>query len=262
MKKLLSLALFAVLAIGFSSCSEDKDDSNPITPTTKNYFPMKAGNYWVYEDYTRDMNNAKQLDTKETDSVVITGSEIYLNKDSYVFAQFTDGTPGTPYHHALDGAKLLGEFYYFMPVGSSFSIPVDKFENKWVTAVDPNISSWEINSAQFADIILDLDLPIQVKLAGTLTMKASRGTEVDITIGNSTVKAQEFIVKNIIDAKANGLVDLDLELVSHYYYADGIGLVKSTVDSKSVTLSIPLFGSQTIDINGHESTLLRYNIVK
>ena len=44
--------LFALLTIGFISCSDDNDDSNENPSTVNVTFPLTDGNYWNYDTDT------------------------------------------------------------------------------------------------------------------------------------------------------------------------------------------------------------------
>ncbi len=83
MRILFALALTIAL---FASCKKDNnDDTNQETPNpvTKNYFPLKIGNYWVYEQYKIDTLGVA-ISTNQIDSVIITRDTVINNNTYFV----------------------------------------------------------------------------------------------------------------------------------------------------------------------------------
>ncbi|MBN2746174.1 MAG: hypothetical protein JXR34_05560 [Bacteroidales bacterium] len=83
MRILFALALTIAL---FTSCKKDNnDDTNQETPNpvTKNYFPLKIGNYWVYEQYKIDTLGVA-TSTNQIDSVIITRDTVINNNTYFV----------------------------------------------------------------------------------------------------------------------------------------------------------------------------------
>lgn len=68
MKKLLFV--FSVLAVLLTACKKDKTD---YVTDAYSYYPMKTGNYWVYQWFEVDSNGNETLSAWQNDSVVVLG---------------------------------------------------------------------------------------------------------------------------------------------------------------------------------------------
>jgi len=80
MKRLFLLTLISVVA--FSSCKKDEADPDPIpTESVLQYFPLKTGNYWVYQRSVCD-STWTNCEIKATDTVWVT-KDTLINDKTY-----------------------------------------------------------------------------------------------------------------------------------------------------------------------------------
>ncbi len=90
MKNIFNLIFIAFLIV-FSACS-DNGTSPDDTADAGDYFPMKIGNYWIYE-YTELDKNSQPVGDIFIDSIAITGIRQFKVEDYYVFITFRNGAP-------------------------------------------------------------------------------------------------------------------------------------------------------------------------
>lgn len=92
MKQLIALCLYAIL---FESCSNSTEDDNIIRDEL---FPLKVGNYWIYENKDYALSNKDSLikyylDTIMVESKSVEGSKtLYKLKNDFTYSTESDGT--------------------------------------------------------------------------------------------------------------------------------------------------------------------------
>ena len=78
---------FALLAILFSSCSNDDNgnqiDTPPVVETIGIFMPMAVGNYWVYDVYKIDDQGNEELRPNQ-DRIEVVGETIINNEIYYI----------------------------------------------------------------------------------------------------------------------------------------------------------------------------------
>lgn len=82
-----NLMLLVFVAISFVACKKDEvlprntDVANPSTPSAVtpagDYLPLQDGNYWVYEIYKKDVDDAVFVPTGIFDTVTVVGERLY-----------------------------------------------------------------------------------------------------------------------------------------------------------------------------------------
>jgi len=92
MKNLFVLSAFAFLLILINSCSKVEEIDTSPQETHLQHFPLKTGNYWIYQHYEIDTSGEeKKIST--IDSVVITGDTIINDLTYYVLSGTFIGEP-------------------------------------------------------------------------------------------------------------------------------------------------------------------------
>jgi hypothetical protein len=264
-KVILSI-FFAVFAL--NSCSDDS--TNPSNP---DYFPLLVGNYWVYEQYTLDSTNTKVAGSKITDSahVVSTQNENVLTMSGVTTYKtkhtLSVGLPTEQRNYKDDNA--IYQYFDQIP-GLGFNLfgqnLSDLFPVDWVKLIDFKNPTWTILPADTITIP-ELTLSgfrVSVKIIFNIT--GSKGSTKSFTVGSKNINTQDYTLSINITGEAKSL-DIPLlpaipltafSIPTHYYLADGIGLV--SMKTESSTIKISTYFNQTLP--GSESTLIRYNIVK
>jgi len=126
------LLIFSALFI--ASCSTDDASINPgvADPTTKEYYPLTVGSYWVYDVYEADTSWTK-LTLLQTDSVVVIKDTV-INGSTYVLVRrsffgdtfYRDSSgiivqgDGIPVMSITPGITLLNN--YTIPLDTAYTI--------------------------------------------------------------------------------------------------------------------------------------------
>src|ERR1043165_746679 len=97
----LVLSLLCVFAVVYVAC---KSSSNPVTSSTPpaSYFPMAAGNVWVYHNWQVDSTGAAINDQIEVDSV--TDSTTFQGKRAWHILPTINDTAQQEVVFAFDSA--------------------------------------------------------------------------------------------------------------------------------------------------------------
>jgi hypothetical protein len=108
------LVIFFVLSILYVSCN--KNDSNPLTTSESNataadYFPLSAGNYWIYEFYSADstlnFTDQNTIDSIYIEKDTLINGQTYKVLKSSLFQSTTFVRDSSDYVVSGDGVKLF-----------------------------------------------------------------------------------------------------------------------------------------------------------
>ncbi len=256
-KFIYQLLVFSIILITIGCSSSDNSTNN--TPTTKTYFPMKEGNYWVYNSVETDPNTNQV--TTSRDSSIITGKFDVLGKMAYKFLNFADGEKTEDSHEYVENEQLYRLLLEIIP-GGLFNLPSGQIENKWLLVANMNSSNLDNYEFNFPEFPFDFN-GTQINITGKVKIEGKKGDKVVLNdIMGKEMIAQKFTHNFIINAEGK-LPDVPLpikltEIVIpyHTYYAEGIGLVKSETESAEVSVS-GIFNFKTPK---SVSTLVNYKI--
>jgi hypothetical protein len=258
--KFILLALVASSLLMLTNCSEDNNPSDN-NGDTKSFYPMKVGNYWIYENNDLDIDGKYIDDTFTMDSIVITAVEEQYGKSSFKHVAYTKTDVNDTWEYDSEtyfyseGDKLYGSFDYIAP-SDDLPLPIE-FTPGWVLLADPTASaSWIIFEQEFVDQDFEFS-GLNLVVNGDFTITGKKGKTKTHDNDGKPVTARETILSYKFDGTANYIIDFDLkfEIVGHLWYAEGIGLIEYTTDP--TTISVPGF---SFDIEGNESLLTRYLI--
>jgi len=84
MKKLILFISFMALVSLFTSCKKDKENTEQVTPTVTDSYPLKAGNYWVYKQTTYDAAGNVLNASIVNDTVLVLNDTIINNKTYHI----------------------------------------------------------------------------------------------------------------------------------------------------------------------------------
>lgn len=148
------ILLICALSIGLLSCKKDDPAEPAPTPTpvpaSPNYYPMKVGNYWIYDTYLVDTNNVETYQGR--DSIYVKADTV-INGNTY---HIIDRTGNGPMHfstsflrdsadcvvnstghiyfspHLADTTSIsnypgAGTVYYIVDQGGSVTVPAGTF---------------------------------------------------------------------------------------------------------------------------------------
>lgn len=99
-----NLILFLFLPLLFGACTDNSTDSS-VPRNANEFFPMKIGNYWIYEFEELD-TLSNPIGTKFIDSTVITGKMDMLGVMLYEFSTYRSGELIRTEHWAADNTHI------------------------------------------------------------------------------------------------------------------------------------------------------------
>lgn len=258
MQKLIyQLLVFSIILITISCSSSDNSTNNP--PPSKTYFPMKEGNYWVYNSVETDPNTNQV--TTSRDSSTITGKFEVLGRMAYKFQNFSDGQKTEDSHQYIENEQLYRLLLEIIP-GGLFNIPGGQIENKWLLVANMNSSNLDGYEFSFPEVPFDFG-GTQINISGKVKIEGKKGDKVVLSnIMGKELIAQKFTHNFIINAEGKlPNIPLPIKLTEiiipyHTYYAEGIGLVKSETESADVSIA----GAFNFKTPSSVSTLVNYKI--
>ena len=110
MKKVLLIVIAVIFSVLlFTGCSQPNEPSDEFNMEL--YFPMKVGNWWIYEFYRLDANG-NRTNKIQTDSIIVSGIDTINGKPCYVFVEKNveySFYPDTGYYF-IEGPRLYQLF--------------------------------------------------------------------------------------------------------------------------------------------------------
>ncbi|MFP9099067.1 hypothetical protein ACLI09_08435 [Flavobacterium sp. RHBU_24] len=253
MKKFMGL--IALTAIGLTvSCSGD-DNNSSGGDTTAVYLPLSQGNYWVYDTNNQGADGA--ADSSGRDSLYVANDTVI---GTATYTKFkTQAAPTGFYSGSLSGNAVRASGNKLLVTGSTslalsedipFSITINDF-----AFFDADASTGDqigSTSGSFQQTIEE------IPLAFTYTLKTTAANDVaTLTVNGENYTNLKTVVTTLrlkIAHAVFGIVLLQEQdvVVSNQYFAEGVGVVKTSTDieytladfsSLGVTLPIPQSGS-------------------
>jgi hypothetical protein len=262
MKKALITAISIMgLILFLNSCSDEPVTPTPTPTLTANkYFPATVGSWWQYQNH--EFNEDGTIDESKTYDYKMVSSkiEVKAGKTSAVF-QIQD----------LTGTKIEdNQFYYttkeqiwsytkLIP-DMDFTLPIALTEN-WFKVADENGTEWVLYTEYLKNVNIEFN-SVTIVLDDTLSITMKNEGMQTVNYGANNEKSVEAIVykKTVAyggNAKVAGAIPVQIPFAveTYYYYADGIGLVKSEVKPWSV-------GAMGMNIYnyGNEQILVEYEV--
>ncbi|MFA6571827.1 MAG: IPT/TIG domain-containing protein [Bacteroidota bacterium] len=237
--------------------------SNSVILTIKpNYFPFSVGSYWMFENFILNMDQSRDLTSRYVDSTFIEGTELKYGKDSYILAALVEGsTTAMLYNFYSDGPALYSTADYVFPREGATPITL-VIPNDWVLIAHPDSTQWTINTQQINSTI-DLGNLGSRPIKGTFKIYVQKGESkvLNFDYGIGDVNTQEYKIFYDFAGSINIGADIPVNftLTQHNWYGENIGLMKTLMESKTITIKV-LFTSYDYNIQGMESTILRYKI--
>lgn len=195
MRKLFVLAM--LIAVVATSCKKDDDpDPNDEIPpvSTINYYPMKVGNYWVYETYKIDSSGVETNEGK-IDSIFVK-SDTIVNGHTY---------------YKLFGNRLGGSQYT--------QIGTYRDSSNLIVSIDGAIL---LHPTNFTDTLTtEVHMQDNMKIYSYYTIMENPSAQL-------TVPAGTF---NVIRLMTDYIIYIHNPTYSrkHYkYYTDGIGMIQES----------------------------------
>lgn len=267
-KTILMISLFGLFLL--ASCSDDSGTNPTKEP---NYFPMKVGNHWVYENYNLDSAGTRITTSKSIDSVVIYKQEtedVLTIKNANISVAKHYYSNKDPEDQKLYYSKdaLYQKFDQIPGLGAElFGIKIkDYIPLNWIMLIDFKNQNWTI-IPQGNVKITDQTIPAagKVDLELNYTLVGAKGGTKQFTINNKQYTANEYklsfkisgnvILKDLFNAK---VPISEITFPTSMYFVDGIGLVYTKTDGVSINIA----GVVNQRVDGNESILVRFNVVE
>lgn len=164
MKKLFILGFILIF---FISCN----DNPPIytVPEPIKFFPLKVGNYWVYESYSLDERYKKISGTESIDSFSIVSRQFISGKMAFVILRFNN-------NKLIDTLFLVKENKQLFRFHNASEDSISGLGSGWLKIGDLNFKTWNI----FADIRKDSNFVFENKQVVVNRHYTINGTILDL----------------------------------------------------------------------------------
>ena len=162
-RKTTAFFLLLIFVAALTSCSDDpisnpNDNNNTIL---KDFFPNKAGNYWIYESYLLNDDNEKIVETVKIDSMVNTGTELKAEKTADVYRTYNELKEeiSVQHYYKEDSTKLFihSDYINFLINKNLGGFPIElpfKISDSWLKIVDYNQNTWKVFDTTFTNFAL------------------------------------------------------------------------------------------------------------
>lgn len=258
LKKILSIAAVAITLVLTNGCEDDKP-TEPVKSEPKFQFPL--GSYWIYDHYDLDDANARVIDSKKVDSVVISGTKQLFGRTATIFTTYEDGQSSDTYY-AVDSNKLYATTDLINPdLGNvlPLNIPVDT----WFLIADYDQSEWTIFTQEFTNQTISVG-SFSAEVTGTFKIYCKRVPSQTVKWSadeSKTIDATSFQLIYSFSGNATILfqtVPITFDIINNIYHNPTVGIVKTKRDTKKI--SAMSFDIRTI--NGIEDVLTSYKFNK
>lgn len=187
MVKKMSSKIFMLFSIIFLlSCKENVPIY--ISPDTMKFFPLKVGNYWVYESYSIDDKYNRISGTESIDSLVVTAKISLLGSSCFVILRYNDGIFKDTLFLYIDKNQL-----FRLHNGETDSIP--GLVSKFFKIGDLDLKEWNI----YADIQSDSNFVFDSKKITATRHYAINGSVLDpvkVYFNNDSITLLPLVYKD------------------------------------------------------------------
>ncbi len=255
--KISLVLIISSLSFFLFSCSEDNTTSNN---SNGDFFPTSKGSYWKFLSYDLDSNSVRVPETEDTIITTIVGTTTIAGKNAIIFAETSSKNKSTD---TIYLAEENNKIFTFLSLFNNDFIPINS-NDQWVMIADFNLSSgnqWTIlNDTTLETFDIPPDLGFSGTMTPTISIKGRKEGNSIISVKGKNVQAQEFIITFVMKIKVqiSGVplpVNLDFNVVTHTWYGENIGQIRSQTDPFSINIVV-----QKINFNGSRSELLDYYI--
>ncbi|MDT3739243.1 MAG: hypothetical protein RO257_07040 [Candidatus Kapabacteria bacterium] len=233
MKKVMYLFLISIIgSLIINSCSES------TTPTvTKEYFPGKTGDTWIYERSYKE-NGA---DKTAQDSTIISSSTTVKGKVAFKYDTFINSVYLESYYRYSNDSKLYALPSELLPKEIMALIPAAILPQDWVVVADDKSSNWEMFRFKVEDLPIDVS-GVTAKLNGDIIVTGQKAATMNFTVAGKIYSAQEFNTKISYVGKifyGGYTFDFNFEVNTKSYFADKVGLIRSETPKQEIKINNP-----------------------
>lgn len=261
-------SIFIIVIIFFEGC--DNPSNNPAAPAQPDYFPLKTGNYWIFNSYATDLYNSKIQDSAKTDSIVVEKTGQYLSKNAYFLVRYSSDKN-------IDTIIVSKDNNSVFQVFNEHNMNIPGMKDTWLKIADFNTEE----SYHVYDVSI---LPYQynyhhnnkadtVNSEYDITLNAILSSSETMNINNSKISALQYSIKWDSKLTFNYIFDGDKDSVqvlrtyltyNRWWFSENIGIVKFQLDyPKKNWGTMPYtskFSVSNEQMNGKVSELIRFHI--
>lgn len=258
----VSITAFCLLfVLFFASCSDDVQPTNPPVTTT-NAFPLKSGNYYIYDTYRTDTSKVPQDSTRRNDSTAIGAAITIEGKSAFELSNFRGGTIKLTTDYAAKDTNTAWLYTTLLPYSielPEIARPLMPSGRRWMKIADFAKTSWTVFDTTLTNVqvvIPQLGQPISVD--AQITQTGSFLTKEPVTVGDTTFTAHKFTLSMLVIGKTGGIEATRFTLTQDIWFAENIGIVKDVVNPFTVTLGAPF--NIKYPVFGSERLLIKYKV--
>lgn len=260
LKKYLTLS-FAIIALVFAYGCKDDKPTNPGDPNQgKPKFVFKTGSYWVFDNYDLDEDNARDLNSRFTDSTVVSGNKVLFGRTATIFTTYFDGD-STETYYAVDSNKLYVTSEFIDP-DLGIDIPIEIPADTWFLIADYDQTEWSLFSQDIKDFEIEIN-SIKAKVSGKFEIKGKKAESQSVKWGAGETKNIDATNFQLIYS-FNGTVDLIISkpafsilITNNIYHNTSAGIVKAKRESQKINVA----SLDVETIYGFETVLLDYKFI-
>lgn len=274
MKNLKFAGMLIALIFIIVSCSDDSGTNNE-PEKTKNYFPNNTGNYWIFNDFSLDIENQKESPNNPLiDSAAITGTELAFGKTLSKYDIFSFINDNYEKRNEMQliyennslyvRSNYMNSFFQFEELGG-FELPFN-ISDTLLRIIDiKNSGEREVYNKDITDFTIPGTPLGDIKINGVMKIKSKKTAEESISIDGASVNSIKYTIPISFDGEISVnsplplTKDFSFNLNYHIWLAENIGIVKTHLESN--TIEIPIV-SQTYDYLGFITELIRYKVTK
>lgn len=260
MKKFFVIALLLPLLFSCEGTTENVEKA-------RGYFPLKVGNYWIFNYNELNENNISIPEKSRIDSFAISGSSFVFGKSAYLMVHFVHSAPADTLYFATDNDVL-----YQLFTQDYFDLPA--FDTQWLAIADLKNSSWHLFDTTLKDYPQSFDNGTVYSTA-QFTLNAKLNWLDTFGIDNNRLKflAMGYQIKSdrMIFFDYKFPADLDFVKVEttrlqlfETYLADGVGFLRfKKVPYLQRTKTVPTtnsYSGKNEAFGGEIYELIRYNV--
>ncbi|MDV6167215.1 hypothetical protein R1T16_02185 [Flavobacterium sp. DG1-102-2] len=250
--------LLIVLGAFLVSCSSDDDSTNGNNNPDQSYFPSEQGKYWVYDVNSNVMNGRDSLFVTNDTLINSTTYKKLKTKEEFPFGFFSNSLRNNAIRQSDGKTYLSGAVGFNISEDLPLSLPINDFvifdenatENQQLGSINGTLQQ-EVQGYNLGltyTLSAKAKAPISSFTSGPQTYTNVKPVEITLNLGiNVTTEIAGFPITFPLMSQQN-------VVVSTQYYAQGIGVVKTSTNLSYqlseipvVQLPIPTTGSEQQD---------------
>lgn len=259
------LTILISFIIVLTSC----DDSANPNPAETDYFPMRIGNYWIFNTYEINSNHQKINGTEKRDSIVVEQKFALEGRTAFLLAVYRNEQIFDSLYFSIEPQKAYMLF-------DENDIDVPNFKSQWFLIADfskTGNTEWHL----YDSILTYYSYKFEDSIINTTYHHTINGRfeyEENFPYNNISMKSKVFQIKydtrlyfiykfpddiSTTEVEVNRLRQKNI----HFSFAENIGLVRMKYDPNVISIRTNPFTnySKTESYNGKQSDLIDYRII-